>query len=144
MASMSKRIQMSRGSRARRPQGQVRQSQVISTFGPGAMMDLPKHSVLVAGLEYWTAGGEDVYEPRLTEKLKLLLDVPAIQLRTPPPDNEDPTSPPTGITVWQFPEWFITQDVTAANGQGFRSRMLVHRRELTRNRFMDENKKLRP
>src|SRR5947207_16007927 len=118
--------------RAKRPHGQIRQSQIITTFGPGAMLDLPKYSVVVGGLEFWTIGGEDVYEPRLTEKLKLLLDVPAIQLRTPPPDNEDPTAPPTGITVFQFPEWFVTQDVTNINSHGFRTRMLVHRRELTR------------
>jgi hypothetical protein len=129
---------------AKRPHGQIRQTQIITTFGPGAMLDLPKYSVLVGGLEYWTIGGEDIYEPRLTEKLKLLLDVPAIQLRTPPADNEDPTAPPTGITVWQFPEWFITQDVTATEGSAYRTRMLVHRRELTRNKFLDENKKLRP
>lgn len=121
----------------------MRQSQVISTFGPGAMMDLPRHSVLVAGLEYWTPGGEDVYEPRLTEKLRRLLEVPSIQLRTPPPENEDPTAPKTGIDAWQFPQWFITQDVNTAES-GFRTRMLVHRKELTQNKFIDPDKKRRP
>src|SRR5437867_1697885 len=136
---------MSRPARRRRPHGEIRQSQLITTFGPGAMLDLPNYSVLVAGLDYWLPGGEDVYEPRLTEKLRILLDVPAIQLRTPPPDTEDPTAPPTGITVWQFPEWFITQDVSSGDGQaGSRSRMLVHRRELTRGKFIDPDKKRRP
>src|SRR5438132_2931673 len=143
MVSTLKRMVMSRASKSRRPHGQVRQSQVISTFGPGAMMDLPKHSVLVAGLEYWTPGGEDVYEPRLTEKLRLLLDVPSIQLRTPPPERDDPTAPPTGINGWQFPQWFITQDVNVAES-GFRTRMLVHRKELTQNKFIDQDKKRRP
>ena len=36
-----------------KPHGQIRQSQIITTFGPGAMLDLPKHSVLVAGLDHW-------------------------------------------------------------------------------------------
>src|SRR5213594_522003 len=58
--------------RRKRPHGQIRQSQLITTFGPGAMLDLPNYSVLVAGLDYWLAGGEDVYEPRLTEKLRVL------------------------------------------------------------------------
>ena len=133
---------MSRASKSRRPHGQVRQSQVISTFGPGAMMDLPKHSVLIAGLEYWTPGGDDVYEPRLTEKLRLLLDVPSIQLRTPPPERDDPTTPQTGINAWQFPQWFITQDVNVAES-GFRTRMLVHRKELTQNKFIDQDKNRR-
>ena len=34
-----------------RPAGQIRQSQVITTFGPGAMVDLPEHSVLISGLD---------------------------------------------------------------------------------------------
>ena len=52
-------------SRAKRPPGQIRQSQVVTTFGPGAMLDLPNHSVLVAGLDYWSPGGEEIHEPRL-------------------------------------------------------------------------------
>ena len=34
-----------------RPHGQIRQSQLITSFGPGAMMDLPDHSVLISGLD---------------------------------------------------------------------------------------------
>ena len=37
-----------------KPQGELRQSQVVMTFGPGSMVDLPKHSVLIAGLDYWS------------------------------------------------------------------------------------------
>ena len=91
--------------------GQIRQSQLITTYGPGSMLDLPNHSVLVAGLDDWSRGGEQVLEPRLVEKLKQLLDLPTLKLFTPPPDQDDPTAPPTGITAWQFPEWFITQDI---------------------------------
>ncbi|MFM7169150.1 MAG: hypothetical protein ACKO3T_28255, partial [Planctomycetaceae bacterium] len=132
---------------AARPHGQIRQSQLITTFGPGSMIDLPDYSVLVAGLEFWSPGGEIIVEPRLTEKLCRLLDVPNLQLKTPPPDQEDPNGPPTGITAWQFPEWFITQDVAAGDGDTGhrRSRMLVHRRELARgNKFVDEDRKKRP
>ena len=75
------------------------------------MLDLPDHSVLVAGLDYWSPGGEEIHEPRLVEKLKLILDVTTLKLQTPPPDPDDPSAPQTGITGWQFPEWFITQDV---------------------------------
>ena len=34
-----------------------RLSQVISTFGPGAMIDLPTRSVVVGGLELWDMRG---------------------------------------------------------------------------------------
>jgi hypothetical protein len=69
-----------------RPHGQIRQSQMITTFGPGAMLDLPNHSVLVGGLEYWTPGGEEVQEPRLIGKLKMLLQINDLKLKSPPPD----------------------------------------------------------
>ena len=48
----------------KKPHGQVRQSQVVTTFGPGSMFDLPNHSVIVGGLESWTKGDE-ILEPRL-------------------------------------------------------------------------------
>jgi hypothetical protein len=36
----------------------LRQSQVITTFGPGALVDLPNYSVLVAGLDHWSSAGQ--------------------------------------------------------------------------------------
>jgi hypothetical protein len=53
-----------------KPPGQIRQSQVVTTFGPGAMVDLPKHSVLVTGLDYWSKGGEEIVEPRMTPQAR--------------------------------------------------------------------------
>ena len=65
----------------RRGHGQVRQSQIITTFGPGSMLDLPNYSVLVGGLELWSKEGRvEIHEPRLVEKLKLLLQVPSLRL----------------------------------------------------------------
>ena len=98
----------------KKPYGQVRQSQVVTTFGPGSMFDLPNHSVIVGGLESWTKGDE-VLEPRLAAKLEELLRVPSLALHAPPPDDPDPARPRrSGITCWQFPEWFITQGALAA------------------------------
>ena len=51
--------------------------------------------------------------------------------------------PQTGITAWQFPEWFITQDVERG-GRMTRSRLLVHRKALTKGKFIDDDKKQRP
>lgn len=72
-----------------RPHGQVRHSQVVTTFGPGSLLDLPTQSVIVGGLEHWAGVSEEVHEPRLVEKLKRLLSMPALKLFQPPPDNED-------------------------------------------------------
>ncbi len=127
--------------RTKRPSGQIRRSQIVTTFGPGAMLDLPNHSVLVSGLDHWSEGREEISEPRLVDKLKRLLDLPTLQLFSPPPDNDDPAAPPTGITGWQFPEWFITQDVRSKAPEApSRSRMLVHRLALTKGKFIDVDK----
>jgi hypothetical protein len=132
-------------SKNKKPAGQVRQSQVVTTFGPGSMFDLPNHSVIVGGLEYWTKGDE-VLEPRLVAKLKELLQIPSLTLHAPPPDNEDPTSTQkTGITCWQFPEWFITQGALATeSGRSTRSRRLIPRSSLSKGKFVDHNKKSQP
>ena len=126
------------------PSGEIRQSQLVSTFGPGSMVDLPNHSVLIAGLDFWTAGGEPISEPRLSRKLAAVLDVPTVDLRTPPPADDDPTAPARGITAFQFPEWFITQDLEEQAGARSRTRLLVHRKSLTRGKFVDRDKKKRP
>src|SRR5438477_253985 len=83
--------------RSKRPHGQLRQGQVVSTFGPGAMLDLPNHSVLVAGLEHWIGVGDEIVEPRLADKLRALLDVPSIKLYAPRPDPQDSTAAQTVI-----------------------------------------------
>ena len=129
-----------------RPHGQIRQSQLLTSFGPGSMLDLPNHSVLVGGLDAWSTGGDEIIEPRLVDKLKQLFDPPlqVLKLYSPPPDLDDPTAPQTGVTAWQFPEWFITQDVDAEASHGVvRARMLVHRRMLTKGKFIDDTKKKR-
>ncbi|CAN5337139.1 DUF1998 domain-containing protein [soil metagenome] len=127
-----------------KPHGQIRRSQVITTFGPGAMLDLPNHSVLVGGLEYWSKGGEEIHEPRLIGKLKTLLSVHELRLFTPPIDQDDPSAPPTGIRGWQFPEWFVTQDIQDSSRVAVRSRLLVHHKALIKGKFIDADKKRRP
>jgi hypothetical protein len=128
-----------------KPQGQIRRSQLITTFGPGAMLDLPKHSVLIGGLDFWSKGGDEIQEQRLTRKLAALLNVPSIRLFTPPPDLDDPVGGiSTGVDAFQFPEWFITQDVESnAPNPSHRSRMLVHRKLLNKNKYIDERKRRR-
>ena len=47
-------------SATKKPQGEIRQSQLVTTFGPGSMVDLPNHSVLVCRsgiLVAWAVNG---------------------------------------------------------------------------------------
>ena len=55
----------------RKGHGQIRQSQVITTYGPGALIDLPRHSANIGGLDTWPNPGslDEIVEPRLARKL---------------------------------------------------------------------------
>jgi hypothetical protein len=116
---------------SRKAHGQVRRSQVITTYGPGALIDLPRHSAIVGGLDSWPrlADLDQIVELRLTRKLQIMTGVPAPTLYSPPPDTNDPRETIRGIGAWRFPEWFVVQEKTAGEERE-RSRRLVHRKKL--------------
>ena len=116
---------------SKRAHGQIRRSQVITTWGPGALLDLPRHSAIVGGLDTWPGINdlEEIVEPFLSRKLQEMTGVAAPRLYAPPADSNDPREPKQGITVYRFPEWFIVQEAAGEDGRQ-RSRRLVPRRAL--------------
>jgi hypothetical protein len=74
--------------------GKVRRSQLISTYGIGAIIPLEEGSVMVAGLEKWAAGNCDINEPRLSRKL-------GVRGFVRPPASESENAP--DIPVVRFP-----------------------------------------
>jgi hypothetical protein len=125
----------------KRPAGQIRQSQIVTTFGPGAMVDLPEHSIIIGGLDHWSGWRDHrVTEPRLAAKVKALLEIPSVDFYAPPPETDDPAAPLTGITAWQFPEWFIAQIDEKEREPGVRSRPLVHREDLVKGFYLRDRK----
>ena len=74
---------------SRKAHGQIRRGQVITTYGPGALIDLPRHSAIVGGLDTWpkTNDLEEIVEPRLARKLQVMTGVVAPKLFAPPPDS---------------------------------------------------------
>ena len=55
----------------------LRQSQVVTSFGPGALVDLPEQSIIVAGLSAWDGYRKyPITEARLTAKLSDVLGRP--------------------------------------------------------------------
>ena len=118
---------------SRRAHGQLRQSQVITTYGPGALIDLPRHSAIIGGLDTWPKGLDEVVEPRLAHKVRNLTGVPAPRLYAPPPSPSEPWATRKGIGAWRFPEWFVVQENNGGqpgSEQRDRSRRLVHRKAL--------------
>lgn len=52
--------------------GEVRRSQLISTYGVGSIVDTPDYSLMVAGIDRWPTGElEKLYEDRLQRKLNV-------------------------------------------------------------------------
>ena len=97
-----------RATQRKRPQGQLRQGQLITTFGPGAMTDLPERSVLIAGLEDWIGERDLISEPRLSAKIAHLLQIPSVRLETPPSAGDIDDQRITGVRAYRFPEWFVS------------------------------------
>jgi len=94
-----------------KPVGQVRPSQILWTYGPGALVDLPNLSVVVMGLERWDPDRcSPVPERRLLDAVRRVHGPQVSRLRMPPlqPDDwVDPQSPEAriGVPVRPFPRW---------------------------------------
>lgn len=103
---------------SRKAHGQIRQGQVITTYGPGALIDLPRHSSIVGGLDTWPKPGDlqEIDEPRLARRLEIMTGVSSPRLYAPPPNSNDPRETARGIGAWRFPEWFVVQDERGERG----------------------------
>ena len=118
----------------------IRQSQLVTTYGPGSMIDLPDYSVMVSGLDEWAyQRRERIDEPRLIAKLRLLLGVPTLDLFTPPRHEENADSAaPVGVRI--FPTWFIVRKAyPSPRNPQWRRRRLVQWSNLSNRRFVDED-----
>jgi len=117
----------------KRPHGEVRQSQVLMGYGPGAMMDLPKYSVIVGGLEHWKGDKREIQEERLVAKVQELLGKAPMKLYAPPVETEPDPTKLWGIRAFEFPTWFIALHETQK--EGVRSRPLVRLRDLREHQY---------
>ena len=119
-----------------------RLSQVVSTFGPGAMVDLPTRSVIVGGLELWEMRGDaftTIPEPRIALRLEQLLkqqgrleQSKSLSLRTPPVADGRPGRLPSYIVAPVFPAYFVCDqvEIVTVDGKPARRRRLVRWQDL--------------
>jgi hypothetical protein len=119
---------------------EIRSSQLLTTFGPGAMMDLPDGSVIVGGLDNWRFSVGDmglVEEARLVAKLRVRLSKPTLVLRCPPASSDDPQAGKPGIVVWRFPRWFLVQKTEPIVGGNGNRRQLVPESQLNGGKYRE-------
>lgn len=93
------------------PVGQVRPSQLLWTYGPGALVDLPSLSVVTLGIDKWELSRcPPLEEARLLAAVRRELGPQVQSLRMPPfqrSENVDPFSAEAfiGVPVRPFPRW---------------------------------------
>lgn len=95
--------------------GEVRPSQLLYTFGVGAIVDLPSMSVMTMGLEDWPLGhATEISEERLLAAVVNVLGSQVKKLLAPPIPPEDvyqtgPFDPAAqvGVPVAPFPRWMV-------------------------------------
>ena len=93
------------------PVGQVRPSQLLWTYGPGALIDLPNLSVVTMGLDRWDENQcLPVDEARLLANVRKILGPQVERLRMPPSQKIEGATPFTsealiGVPVRPFPRW---------------------------------------
>ena len=93
------------------PVGQVRPSQLLWTYGPGALIDLPNLSVITMGLDRWEKDRcQPVEEARLLAAVRRVLGAQVSRLRVPPFMSDERVNPLSaeakiGVPVRPFPRW---------------------------------------
>ena len=96
--------------------GELRPSQILTTFGVGAMVDLPHLSVMVMGLDDWpTQHSQEITEERLLLSVQKVLGPQVQQLLSPPQVEETfgahanwfDEAHQVGVPVAPFPRWMV-------------------------------------
>jgi hypothetical protein len=135
------------GRKISRPDGQLRQSQLVTTFGPGSMVDLVDRAVVIGGLEHWgygKAGFVSLDDPRLRRSLipRLKALDPDLDLAregyfrmAPEGDPRDPF-PSVGIRALEFPRWFVCRGCRrlARAAEGFENKNGRYRHACAKNK----------
>jgi hypothetical protein len=51
-----------------KPKGEVRRSQLITTYGVGSIVAVEDESFMIAGIDRWDPGPPNLHEPRLERR----------------------------------------------------------------------------
>ncbi|RAQ84726.1 sulfate ABC transporter substrate-binding protein [Burkholderia pseudomallei] len=95
----------------RTPVGEIRPSQLLWTYGPGALIDLPSLSVVTLGIDQWEKDRcQPIGEPRLLTAVRKVLGSQVESLRMPPFQKSELVDPWSaeaniGVPVRPFPRW---------------------------------------
>ncbi|MEX3919410.1 DrmB family protein [Paraburkholderia sp. BR10872] len=95
----------------RTPVGEIRPSQLLWTYGPGALIDLPSLSVVTLGIDQWEKDRcQPIPEPRLLAAVRKVLGPQVENLRVAPFQKNEladvwSAEANIGVPVRPFPRW---------------------------------------
>jgi hypothetical protein len=93
------------------PVGALRPSQLLWSYGPGALVDLPNMAVVTMGIDHWNEKlCPPIDEARLLDQVRNVLGPQVERLRKPPIEESDSVDPFSaeariGVPVMTFPRW---------------------------------------
>jgi hypothetical protein len=125
--------------------GAIRPSQLLYTYGPGALIDLPGMSVMTTGLDSWrTENAGTIVEDRLLTAVRAQLGPQVRDLKLPPwkPETRSVFDDwaRTGITVVPFPRWLrctVCDQLGTIDGGLFKPKTYPYRPDLAQ--YIHEN-----
>lgn len=98
------------------PDGELRRSQLLTTYGPGALVDLVDDAVLIKGLDHWQYSGahfQNIQAPRLRDDIAGRLAKQGRRLSKQYPFKTPPGAPDkdahrfNGVRARVFPSWMV-------------------------------------
>lgn len=94
--------------KSKKIRGSVRRSQLITTYGIGALIALESESFIVKGIDWWTGAEPDVHEPRLERQLRVSGFVA-------PPATDDPNG---DVPIGRFPTYYYCPECRTLDEHG--------------------------
>lgn len=135
---------------------QLRSSQLITTFGTGAMVDLPDASVIIGGPDNWKYPEDEIadhiiQEARLSKRIAQYLNelfdykLNDVDLMRPPrmrSSQKYQKGKKPEVSAWKFPEWYVVQQIEQTPAG--KRRRLINKHLLDQGKYRDLNGKKQP
>lgn len=92
-----------------------RRSQLLSTYAPGAMVDLPHTSVIIGGIDHWAHDPQEIVDVRLQDSITQLLRpeggrrLPLYAPRAYDAQGPNAEQSKPGVVAYPFPGWAVTR-----------------------------------
>ena len=84
--------------------GRLRKTQLVTTFGSGAIVDMPDYSVIIAGTNYWKSFSPVLHEPNLERMLKVS------HFKEPFVSDSNDVEPQPDVPAFRFPYYHFCPD----------------------------------